>query len=87
MRTLISAYRLYLKYMDEDTEALSLTRVWLLRRFIDARMLSLTPCRECGGKFITYHGEPTHGYRCVMCHPPSRQKKPKACNVSRALRL
>ncbi|EAU6352083.1 TPA: FlhC family transcriptional regulator [Salmonella enterica subsp. enterica serovar Muenchen] len=43
IRTLISAYRVYLKYMDEGTEVLSLTRVWLLMRFIDARMLCLTP--------------------------------------------
>ncbi|EMX9647628.1 flagellar transcriptional regulator FlhC [Salmonella enterica] len=75
IRTLISAYRVYLKYTDEGTEVLSLTRVWLLMRFIDARMLCLTPCRECGGKFITYHGEPAYGYRCVMCRPPSRATK------------
>ncbi len=77
VKTLIPAYRAYLKYAG-DTKTLSLTRAWILRRFVDSGMLSFTPCCECGGKFITHPGEPTHGYRCVMCHPPSRAVKKDA---------
>lgn len=72
IKTLIPAYRAYLKYAD-NTDTLSLTRAWILRRFMDSGVLSLTPCCECGGLFITHTGEPAHCYRCVMCPPPPGQ--------------
>lgn len=82
IKTLIPAYRTYLKYAG-NTKTLSLTRAWILRRFVDSGMLSFTPCCQCGGKFITHAGEPAHSYRCVMCCPPSRAiKKALQCNLS-----
>lgn len=77
IKILIQAYRAYLKYAD-TTETLSLTRAWILRRFVDSGILSYTHCCKCGGKFITHAGEPVHGYQCVMCHPPSRAVKKAA---------
>ncbi|EEB8600803.1 flagellar transcriptional regulator FlhC [Salmonella enterica] len=77
VKILIQAYRAYLKYAG-NTETLSLTRAWILRRFVDSGILSYTPCCQCGGKFITHVGEPEHGYQCVMCHPPSRAIKKTA---------
>ncbi|HBZ9864070.1 TPA: flagellar transcriptional regulator FlhC [Salmonella enterica subsp. houtenae] len=74
IKILIQAYRAYLKYAG-STEVLSLTRAWVLRRFVDSGMLSYTPCCKCGGKFITHAGEPAHHYQCVMCQPPSRAVK------------
>ncbi|HBZ9867648.1 TPA: flagellar transcriptional regulator FlhC [Salmonella enterica subsp. houtenae] len=74
IKILIKAYRAYLKYAG-STEVLSLTRAWILRRFVDSGMLSYTPCCKCGGKFITHAGEPAHHYQCVMCQTPSRAVK------------
>lgn len=48
IKILILAYRVYLKYAD-NTEILSLTRAWILRRFVDSGMLDYTPCCKCGG--------------------------------------
>ncbi|HIF3106170.1 TPA: flagellar transcriptional regulator FlhC [Salmonella enterica] len=72
IKILILAYRAYLKYAG-NTETLSLTRAWILRRFVDSGMLDYTLCCNCGGKFITHADEPAHGYQCVMCHPPHGQ--------------
>ncbi len=47
-KILIRAYRAYLKYAG-NTEILSLTRAWILRRFVDSGMLDYTPCCKCGG--------------------------------------
>ncbi|ECA5827009.1 flagellar transcriptional regulator FlhC [Salmonella enterica subsp. enterica serovar Newport] len=77
IKILIQAYRACLKYAD-TTETLSLTRAWILRRFVDSGILSYTHCCKCGGKFITHAGEPVHGYQCAMCHPPSRAVKKAA---------
>ncbi|EBW7151460.1 flagellar transcriptional regulator FlhC [Citrobacter braakii] len=74
VKILIRAYRAYLRYAG-NSETLSLTRAWILRRFVDSGMLDYTPCSKCGGKFITLSGEPAHSYQCVMCHPPSRAVK------------
>ncbi|EKJ5692273.1 flagellar transcriptional regulator FlhC [Salmonella enterica] len=76
--TLIPAYRVYLKYAGSP-QILSLTRAWILRRFVDSKILSFTRCCECHARFITYTGEPANNYQCVMCHPPSRALKRQAC--------
>ncbi|EAR0813719.1 flagellar transcriptional regulator FlhC [Salmonella enterica] len=81
VKILVQAYRAYLKYAG-NTETLSLTRAWILRRFVDSGILSYTPCCQCGGKFITHVGEPAYGYQCVMCHPPSRAIKKRFYRIS-----
>lgn len=75
---LIKAYRLYLEYLSDDDKGeslFSLTRAWTLIRFVDSGILSLTRCNCCGGKFITYLGQPAAQYACPMCRPPSRALK------------
>lgn len=78
---LIQAYRLYLEYLPDHERhshgepLFSLTRAWTLLRFVDSDILTLTHCNCCGGKFITYMGQPAVNYTCPMCHPPSRALK------------
>lgn len=81
VQALITAYRLYLDQVQgiEDAEpVLSITRAWFLLRFFKAGMMQLSPCRECGGYFVTHANEPHDGYVCGICHPPARAGKTKA---------
>ena len=76
----IKAYRLYLEQMPPEPGAdpvLSLTRAWTLIRFFDSKMLTLVECRECHGHFVSHTFELHSGYRCGLCHPPSRAGKKK----------
>ena len=77
----IKAYRLYLEQMPPEPGAdplLSLTRAWTLIRFVESRMLTLVECATCRGHFVSHTFELHHGYRCGLCHPPSRAGKKKA---------
>lgn len=81
VQALISAYRLYLDQIEgiEDSEAiLSITRAWFLVRFFKAGMMQLSPCRECGGYFVTHVNELHEHYVCGICHPPARAGKTRA---------
>ncbi len=74
----IKAYRLYLEQMPPEPGAeplLSLTRAWTLIRFFDSKMLTLVECSECRGHFVSHTFELHSGYRCGLCHPPSRAGK------------
>ncbi|MCX7945857.1 MAG: flagellar transcriptional regulator FlhC [Hydrogenophilus sp.] len=73
-RRLINAYQLYLDGVDAIgvEPILSVTRAWTLLRFIDADILQLTPCRNCGGHFVTHAYEPAKQFVCGLCHMPSR---------------
>ncbi len=85
----IKAYQLYLEQMPPEPGAeplLSLTRAWTLIRFFDSKMLTLVECSECHGHFVSHTFELHSGYRCGLCHPPSRAgKKRKAEPVAEAL--
>ncbi len=74
---LISAYRLYLDQVALlGTEpALSVTRAWRLLKFFECGMLSMTPCKQCGGHFVVHKYELVEGYVCGLCHMPSRAGK------------
>lgn len=81
VQALITAYRLYLEQVQgiEDAEpVLSITRAWFLIRFFKAGMMQLSPCRECGGYFVTHANELHDNYVCGICHPPARAGKTKA---------
>jgi len=73
----IKAYQLY----QEETSAqglealLSVTRAWRLVKFVDAGMVTLTPCCKCSGKFVTHTYELTKNYVCGLCEPPARAGK------------
>lgn len=81
VQALITAYRLYLDQVQgiEDAEpVLSITRAWFMIRFFKAKMLQLTPCKECGGHFVTHSNDLLSNYVCGICHPPARAGKTKA---------
>ena len=79
VEALIKAYHLYLEHvsLSRDDPALSVTRAWLLIRFFNAKMLQLTGCTECGGKFIVHTNDLCGHYVCGICRPPSRAGKSK----------
>ncbi|MGN6703391.1 MAG: flagellar transcriptional regulator FlhC [Burkholderiaceae bacterium] len=80
IHAVVKAYRLYLEQTGQEGEAepvLSLTRAWTLLRFIDSKMLTTTPCRECGGRFLVHQLDLHDRYSCGLCHMPSRAGKTK----------
>jgi flagellar transcriptional activator FlhC len=84
---MVKAYQLYLEQMppESGTEpVLSLTRAWTLIRFFDSKMLTLVECHSCHGHFVGHAFELRAGYRCGLCHPPSRAGKKRAVTASAA---
>ena len=80
IEALIKSYRLYLEQIqvsESGEPALSITRAWFLIRFIDAEMLQLTACSECGGHYVAHTNGLYDGYVCGICRPPSRAGKTK----------
>lgn len=77
VEALIKSYRLYLEQISVsgDEPVLSITRAWFLVRFFDAKMLQLTGCSECGGRFVVHSNELYTNYICGICRPPSRAGK------------
>ena len=77
--TVIKAYKLYLEQITaQDLEPqMSVTRAWRLVKFVDAGMVTLTPCCKCNGKFVTHTYELTKNYVCGLCEPPARAGKGK----------
>jgi len=72
------AYRLYREHhLDDSNEepVLGLTRAWTLVRFMECGMLSLVPCKQCGGKFLAHSQDLHDGFVCGMCNMPSRAGK------------
>ncbi|MBL8512264.1 MAG: flagellar transcriptional regulator FlhC [Betaproteobacteria bacterium] len=73
----IKAYELYVertRMMGLET-VLTVTRAWRLVKFIDAGMLTLTPCTRCKGKFVFHTHELTANFVCGLCNPPARAGK------------
>ena len=83
---MIRAYRVYREHIVEFgmPEVLSITRAWRLLKFFDAGMLTLTPCKQCGGHFVVHTYELTGGYVCGLCHMPSRAGKTRAAQLIEA---
>ncbi|WP_430494534.1 FlhC family transcriptional regulator, partial [Burkholderia sp. BCCCDS18] len=56
LEALVKAYTLYAEQGDAACRALplDLTRAWMLVRFVDAGVLDIAHCRDCGAAFITY---------------------------------
>ena len=76
----IRACQLYLEQVKNlgMEPVLSVTRAWRLVKFFNANMLTLTPCTQCGGHFVTHTNELTDDYVCGLCHMPSRAGKTRA---------
>jgi len=74
---IVSAYRLYLEHIEVNKLecVLSLTRAWSLIRFLEAKMLTTVPCKECNGYFIVHAMDLHNDYVCGLCHVPSRAGK------------
>jgi flagellar transcriptional activator FlhC len=79
VEALIKSYNLYKEQLgeSEDEPVLSITRAWFMLRFFDAKLLQLTPCKECGGHFVVHADELCDHYNCGICRPPSRAGKTK----------
>lgn len=85
VEALIKSYQLYLDQISVsgDEPVLSVTRAWFLVRFFDAKMLQLTACTECGGRFVVHANELYANYVCGICRPPSRAGKTnKNCHAA-----
>jgi flagellar transcriptional activator FlhC len=78
------AYELYMEQVNAtgNEAILSITRAWRLVRFVDADMLTLTPCIRCHGLFVNHTHELTKGYVCGLCSPPARAGKTRVAQVS-----
>lgn len=74
---IMKAWRLYAAEVATHGVAplLSITRAWRLVRFVDSRMLCLTPCTRCGGRFVNHAYELAGNYVCGLCQPPARAGK------------
>ncbi|MEO7243412.1 MAG: flagellar transcriptional regulator FlhC [Variovorax sp.] len=77
IEVLIKAYALYTEQIGTcGLEAqLSITRAWRLVRFMQNKMLAMTPCSKCGGHFVTEPYENARHYVCGLCQPPARAGK------------
>lgn len=76
---LIKAYRLYSEQVraTEVEPLLSFTRGWRLVKFVDAHMLTMTTCSQCGGHYVTEPYENARYFVCGLCNPPARAGKGK----------
>ncbi len=54
---------------------LSFTRAWRLVKFIDTSQLTTTPCKSCGGHFVTDLYQNPGRFECGLCAPPARAGK------------
>ena len=89
IEALIKSYSLYLEQISisADEQVLSITRAWFLVRFFDAKMLQLTECRECGGRFVVHTNELYANYVCGICRPPSRAGKTKKSSQASEMQI
>jgi flagellar transcriptional activator FlhC len=78
--TVIKAFQLYSEQIQAQglEPQLSITRAWRLVKFVDNGMLTMTPCKKCGGHFVTHPHEIARHYVCGLCEPPARAGKGKA---------
>lgn len=74
---LIKAYGLYTEQISAlgmDLK-LSVTRAWLLTKFLENNMLVMTCCTDCSGMFISEPYENSKHFVCGLCAPPARAGK------------
>lgn len=76
---IVKSYKLYLEHIGINhlPRVLSLTRAWTLVRFIESKVLCVTPCIKCNGNFIVHSLEIHAHHVCGLCHVPSRAGKTK----------
>ncbi len=76
---IIKSYKLYLEHINVNKlqRVLSLTRAWILVRFVDSNVLCIAPCKKCKGNFLVHSLEIHSNYVCGLCKIPSRAGKTK----------
>ena len=76
---LIKSYKLYMEHIEANglEQVLSLTRAWTLIRFVESEVLCITPCVQCGGKFLVHSLDIHSNHVCGLCNIPSRAGKTK----------
>ncbi|RQS52756.1 FlhC family transcriptional regulator [Burkholderia sp. Bp8986] len=68
--------------MVRSGPVLTVTRAWMLVRFVDGAVLGTVRCVECGARFIAYCHDVRRQPRCVGCHLPARAgKRRPACAI------
>ncbi|MCY1212942.1 Flagellar transcriptional regulator FlhC [compost metagenome] len=77
VRTVLSAYRLYLEQVGlvGEEAVMSFTRAWTLTRFADSGVLDLCTCTCCGGRFVRHTCDLQENFVCGLCAPPPRAAK------------
>jgi flagellar transcriptional activator FlhC len=80
---LVRAYRLYLEQaaVFHLEVKLSITRAWILVRYVESGMLGTTPCTSCGGQFVTHRDDLNDHFVCGLCNVPSRAGKTRAAKA------
>lgn len=80
---LVKSYKLYLEHIEANKlqQVLSLTRAWTLIRFVESKVLCVTPCAKCGGKFLVHSLDIHSNHICGLCNIPSRAGKTKKAAV------
>lgn len=77
---LIRSYRFYLDWqqgfrkqgVNHKHPLLSITRAWILLRYLEGQLLQTSSCKKCGQLFIDHANSPQQNYVCGLCMPPSR---------------
>lgn len=84
IEAIIKSYKLYLEHIEINhlQRVLSLTRAWTLVRFLESRVLCVTPCTKCSGSFIVHSLEIHANHVCGLCHIPSRAGKTKKAGLN-----
>ncbi len=80
IEAILKAYQLYLEQVQparDEEPVLSLTRAWTLVRFFESKMLKLTSCGKCKGRFVANSLDLHDDFVCGLCHMPSRAGKTK----------
>jgi flagellar transcriptional activator FlhC len=80
IEAVMKAYQLYLEQMPPESgqePLLSLTRAWTLVRFFSSKMMQMTACGKCHGKFVVNCLDLHTDYVCGLCRMPSRAGKTK----------
>lgn len=73
----MKAYRLYLEHcqLNEMEPVLTFTRAWTLNRFFEGKLLTLSPCKQCGGHFVVHALDLHEDFVCGLCNVPARAGK------------
>lgn len=76
---IIKSYQLYLEHIEINhlQRVLSFTRAWTLVRFVESKVLSVTPCVKCAGNFLVHSLDIQSNHVCGLCNVPSRAGKTK----------